>query len=302
MPQEVDVTTRSVVLAISFSVLGLLVIGFPADLFNRTLRTNYARIARVFPWMGRDRLPSSSGRRQIVAFLASCAIAGLIGSLQKVQEWSPRGVLTIAASVAFGYLVTAGVYEAAVRTAGSRLGLPKRQFRAFPGALPLVGMFVAISTLGGLQPAYLYGHLAGSVASSDKPPPTRARALETVVASVALLALGLVCWIARGFVSSPLASSLLAGCSVVALNRLAFGLVPITFFDGAAITMHSRLMWASLYVPVLTLFVLLILLPAGQRAPGAGVAAAAMLPFLAFALLSLTLWFWFRRTPARQSR
>jgi hypothetical protein len=122
------------------------------------------------------------------------------------------------------------------------LGLPRHQFRVFPGALPLVAAFVAISYAGHRQPAYLYGHLSGSVETSDDPLPARSRALQEVVASLALMALALVCWVARDFVASPAQSSLLAGCVAVALSRLAFGLAPIAYFDGAGIAEHSRRM------------------------------------------------------------
>jgi hypothetical protein len=276
-------------LAAGLGILGLLAIGFPADLFNRTLRSNYGRLARLFPWIRKRAVPASS-ERQLAAFFVSCAIAGAIGSLQKAREWSTKGAIVIAASVALGYLVNTAVYEAASRTAGARLGVQRRQFRVFPGALPLVAAFVAISTLGHLQPAYLYGNLSGSVESSDNPSPARARALQVVMASFALLALGMVCWAARAVVSSPLSSSLLAGCVVVALSRLAFGLAPIAYFDGAAVARYSRLMWACLHGPVLALFALLILFPAAKSAPTAGIVGVALVPFLAFAALSVGLW------------
>jgi hypothetical protein len=302
LPREIDVTTRNLLVAAGLGIAGLLAIGFPADLFNRTLRTNYGRLARLFPWIGKRAMPSSSMARQLAAFFMSCAVAGVIGSLQRAREWSTEGAIMIAASVTFGYVVNTAAYEAAARTAGAHLGLPRRQFRVFPGALPLVAGFVAISYLGQLQPAYLYGNLSGSVASSDNPPPARARALQTVAASLALMGVGMLCWAARDVVSSPLMSSLLAGCAVVALSRLAFGLAPIAYFDGAIVAVHSRLMWTCLYGPALALFALLILLPAAKRAPAAGVLGAALLPFLSFAALSLGLWLWFRWTPGEQSR
>jgi hypothetical protein len=216
--------------------------------------------------------------------------------LQRVREWTFRGAVVVAVSVAIGYLVTTGVHEVATRMAATHLGMPHRRFRTFPGALPLVLAFVAISTLGHLQPAYLYGHLSGSVDTSGASPPPRARALQVVTGSLAVLALALICWLARGAVSSPFVSSVLAGCFVVALSRLAFGLAPITYFDGAVIAAHSRAMWACLYVPVLALFVLLILVPAARSAPASGVVGAALLPFLVFAALSVGLWWWFRTT------
>lgn len=293
-PRELDVTVRDVLLAVGIGILGLLAIGFPADLFNRTLRHNYHRLARVFPWI-RTQVPASA-KRELSAFFVSCVIAGAIGSLQKAREWSTKGAIVVAASVTFGYLVNTAVHEAASRMAGTRLGLAPRRFRVFPGALPLVAAFVGLSYVGHLQPAYLYGNLSGTVDSSGNPPPARLRALQVVVASIALMTLGMVCWVARGFVSSPLASSLLAGCFVVAISRLAFGLVPIAYFEGAAVAAHSRPMWAALYAPVLALFALLILFPAAKGAPTSNIAGAALLPFLAFAALSVGLWSWFRWT------
>jgi hypothetical protein len=298
-PQDLDLTPTAVAGGAAISLLGLIVLGFPAELFNKTLQQNYARMARVFPWIvpkpDRDRHLAA----QFAALLVSCTIAGAIGMFQKLHDWDFGAGARTALGIACGFLVTVVVYELAGRAAGRRLGLPRRTFRSYPGALPVVALFVGVSTAGHLHPAYVYGHLAGSRWSESDPPPPRGRALQTAASSVALLVLALACWGARAAVTTPLASDILAGITLVGLNRLAFGLIPVTFLDGNAVASYNRRWWAALYLPVLVAFILLVLLPTARRRPG-DVVGVSLLLFALFAGLSVGVWAWFRRSHERR--
>jgi hypothetical protein len=116
---------------------------------------------------------------------------------------------------------------------------------------------------------------------------------------VALLVVSLACWGARAIATGPLAADVLAGITLVGLNRLVFGLIPVTFLDGHAVARYSRGLWAALYVPVLTAFILLVLLPTARRNPG-NVVGVSLVLFALFAGLSVGLWAWFRRSDPRR--
>ena len=300
-PADLDVSAGTVAAAAGISLTGLILIGFPAELFNKTLQQNYGRLARLFPWIR----PGHGGDGHIgrpllhVGALAfSCAMAGAIGTLQKVREWDWTLAARTALAIAVGFLITTVVFEVAGAVAGARMGLPRRRFRTYAGALPIVAVFVGISTVGNLQPAYLYGHLAGSRWEDEQPSP-RGRALQIVAAAAGLFTVAVAAWALRAVVTAPLLDDVLAAVALVGLNRLVFALVPATFLDGHGIFRFRRGLWAAVYTPVLATFILLVLVPAARRDAEQVLAASATL-FVVFAAISVGCWAWFRRTARTQ--
>ncbi|MDQ3979078.1 MAG: hypothetical protein M3314_05935 [Actinomycetota bacterium] len=298
-PEEVDFSPRALGAAAGISILGMILLGFPSELFNKTLQANYGRLRRIFPWIIPKTGPTPLAA-QVLALVFSCLVAGLIGSFQKVHEWSVSAVVVSAIAIAFGFFVTVAVFELAGAAAGAQMGLPRRRFRSYQGALPIVALFVGVSALGRLQPAYVYGHIAGSRWRDEDEPSPRGRAFQTVAASVALLLVALGCWGARAFVTSPFLTDLLAGVVIVGLNRLAFSMLPATFLDGHAIASYSRALWVSVFVPILAVFLLLVLLPTARQAP-ARVLMVSIVLFVIFAGLSVALWATFRQSARRET-
>lgn len=292
-PDEVDLSPVTVAVAAAISFLGLILIGFPAELFNRTFRENYAQVSKLLPWIAKQRSRRSLSW-QVMALIVSSAIAGLIGVLQKVRDWDPGEALSVAVALGVGFLVTTGLYEVASELVARRLKMASRQFSAYPGALPIVALFVGISTAGSLQPAYVYGHIAGARADDSDSVDLRGRALQTTAAASTLFVFALACWGLRAVTEPSLLDDVLAGIVVVALNRLVFALIPVTFLAGAAPFRYNRLLWACLYTPTLIAFLTLILLPAVQTS-GAAPAVASLLLFGLFGGLSLALWAFFKR-------
>ncbi len=129
----------------------MILLGFPAELFNNTLQANYGRLRRVMPWIGSHPVGERALSKQVVALVSSCAVAGLIRSFQKVHEWTAETAIVTALAIAFGFFATVAVFEVAGAVAGARMGLPPRSFRSYPGALPIVAAFVGVSALGRLE-------------------------------------------------------------------------------------------------------------------------------------------------------
>jgi hypothetical protein len=295
-PAEVDLSPGTVAAAAAVSLFGLILIGFPAELFNKTLRENYDRIRRLLPGKGSSFSPELS--RQVLALVASSAVAGCLAAIQKVNNnWSLNSALTVALAVGLGFLLTTLVYEVAGAVANDRLGMPRRVFRTYPAGLPVVAFFVAVSTIGQLQPAYLYGHLAGSRLEGKHHAGIRGPALQTVASCGALLGFGLLCWALRAVVIASPWTDILAGVTVVALNRLVFSLIPVTFLDGHTVFRFSRGLWAAVYSIAVMAFLLLVILPAAQNAPPSAIGSA-VVPFVIFVGLSLGIWAFFRRSAA----
>lgn len=293
-PAEVDLSPRAVALATGVSIFGLILIGFPAELFNKSLRENYDRFRRMLRIRAKDR-PPAHPTLQVVALVASATVAGFLAALQKLNsDWTLSGMLTVALAVGLGFLLTTGVYELAGFSVTRRLGMPRRVFRTYPAGLPVVAFFVAVSTLGQLNPAYLYGHLAGFRLEGRHNTGTRGPALQTLVSCASLLVFCLLCWALRAAVDASPWTDILAGATVVGLNRLVFSLIPVTFLEGVLVYRYSRPMWAAIYGCSVLGFVLLVLLPATRNAPPSALGAA-VVPFVIFVALSLGVWAFFRR-------
>jgi hypothetical protein len=294
-PEEVDLSPGTVAVAAGVSIFGLILIGFPAELFNKTLRENYPRIRKMFPRMGAKQSPADVSR-QVLALVVSSTLAGFLAAIQKINsDWTLRSVLTVALAIGLGFLLTTAVYEIAGAVATDRLGMPRRVFRTYAAGLPVVAFFVAVSTIGQLQPAYLYGHLAGSRLEGKHDTGTRGPAIQTVVSCSALLVFGLLCWALRAVVTTSPWTDILAGVTVVALNRLAFSLIPVTFLDGNTVFRFSRGLWAGVYSVAVLAFLLLVILPAARNAPPSAIGSAVM-PFVIFVALSLAVWAFFRHS------
>jgi hypothetical protein len=294
-PAEVDLSPRSVAVATGVSIFGLILIGFPAELFNKSLRENYDRFRQMFRIRAKDR-PAARPSLQVLALIASAAVAGSLAAMQRLNaEWTLSAMLTVALAVGLGFLLTTAVYELAGLAVTRRLGMPRRVFRTYPAGLPVVAFFVAISTLGQLHPAYLYGHLAGFRQEGEHNTGTRGPALQTLVSCAALLVFCLLCWALRAVVTASPWTDILAGATVVGLNRLVFSLIPVTFLEGVLVYRYSRPMWAAIYGSSVLGFVLLVLLPATRNAPPSAIGAAAV-PFVIFVALSLGVWAFFRRS------
>lgn len=293
-PTEVDLSPGTVAAAVAVSIFGLILIGFPAELFNKTLRENYDRVRSIFARSGSVKAPADLNR-QLLALVASSAIAGFLAAIQKVNNgWSVRSVLTVALAVGLGFLLTTAVYEVAAAISNDRLGMPRRVFRTYPAGLPMVAFFVAVSTIGQLQPAYLYGHLAGSRLEGRHETGTRGPAIQTVVSCSSLLVFGLLAWALRAVVTASPWTDILAGITVVSLNRLVFSLIPVTFLDGHTVFRYRRGLWAAVYSVAVLAFLLLVILPAARNAPPSAVGSA-VLPFVLFLALSVGVWAYFRR-------
>lgn len=289
-PEEVDLSPRTVAIAAGVSLLGLILIGFPAELFNRALRNNYDRLRRLFRW--RAPVPSGGTPQQMAALVGSALVAGALATISRVRNWDPGAALVIAFAVGGAFLVTVAVHEVTAAAAGDSLGLPRRVFRSYPAGLPVLAFFVAISTLGQLEPPYLYGHLAGS--RQEARVDQRAEANQLACASGALLVLAILCWAFRSLVTSSPWTDVLAAITLVSVNRLVFSLIPIQLLEGHVIFRNRPGVWAGLYGASLLAFLLLVLLPATESASSREVGAAAV-PFAIFTAISVGLWLRFGR-------
>jgi hypothetical protein len=182
------------------------------------------------------------------------------------------------------------------------------RLRVLPWALVLAALFVVVSRLATLQPGYLWGIVMGVVfmrtdTTADEGREQAAGALWTLIVSV-------VAWLLLGVVRGPdgtdgsyaahVAETALGAILVSGLEAVAFGLMPFRFMPGVAVYRWSRPIWAVLFgVSVFAFFQILIGPTSGYLADlSFGAWLAALGVFLAFGVITILFWGWFRFRPS----
>jgi hypothetical protein len=309
-----EVSTDPLVIGTNLLLAALLVLlmPFPAELFNRTLDEHYDE---VLAWFGRRRNDAAKARRERVRAswwtLGGTIVAGSIlgGLLDPGFGWNATTIgLVLGTLVAFVALTLVGTGTTALMLRGAQPGIGL-SVRTMPGALLVVAACVLVSRLIGFLPGYLYGLLAGVAVAVvlSKRQEGRAAAVGAALAAVA----GLGAWLAWSATHPSLGSAptlgavagdaALATLFIAGLEGLVFALAPMRFLAGEKVFRWNRWVWSLLF-GVGAFAVIHFLAHPGQ---GYGPLESAT-PFLVaaslfagFALVSVSFWAWFRFRKAR---
>jgi hypothetical protein len=298
------------------TLLAVILLPFPSELFNRTLDENLDRIragvARL-PVVGRlARRPEGQairrplGRQPIVIAGFVLVSALLYGFLDPAFAFDEASLATYVGLV-ITIVLTAWLVAAPGRAFHRLRAGDRGALRVVPATLLVAAACVLISRLAGFQPGYLYGLLVGYVFASHLPPDDDGRAAARGAAW--MLGIALAAWFSLGAVRTPgiqpspaaaIAESVFAALTVGAIEAIVFGLVPMRYLHGGAIFRWNRVRWAALYVPGLFAYWLVVLNPANgfldEGHPAPFLTAVGL--FVVFGLASIAFWAWFRFRPA----
>jgi hypothetical protein len=316
-PTQVVTDPLTLAQAAGLVLLVVLVMPFPAHLFNSTLEANLPRVRAVVrrvPLVGRlvreDVGPPAGAAAHTLAIAAFVLIAGLLYALLDPSIGpDARSAVTFAGIIAALATVTwlRGLPARAAHRAASPDGSDRGRLEAVIGTLGVAAACVLISRLTGFQPGYLYGLVIGYAFVRELDATQQARSLSA--AAWWMLGLSLVCWLMLGAVRGPgvgdtapgqILESVLAAITVAGIEGIVFGLVPLRFLPGEPIFRWSRLSWSLPYALGLFAFVWIILNPKNGFAHAtdqAGFVTAAVL-FVAFGLVSILFWAYFRFRPS----
>jgi hypothetical protein len=305
-PTDVSFNRTLVVQNIALAALLILLIAFPAELFNATLLAHYEEI-QEWPVLRRLR-----GVRAALSGLPTGAILGafsvvgaVVYSLLSPDFGWNRASLVLALGMLVALLVVSLVYDV-VR--GSymqrRLGYPSR-LRAQAMGLAVGLLLVLASRLADFLPGYLYGVFTALV--FVRTPSDREDGEGLAFSSVLLGVLALAAWFAwvpvKEAATEPGANVVvlvldasLACLWVAGLGAIVFGLAPIRFFYGEQVKKWSRPIWWVIYVVGMLLFVHTLLHPVRGfygKTDDANLAKVLAL-FIAFAVFSVLFWAYYR--------
>jgi hypothetical protein len=287
------------------TVLAMILITFPAQLFNRTLDENYDQIAEI----GGRRAPMlislrrAMVRRRSQAGWAGFATVVVVGSVIGGFIDPKFGLNGRSAETLVGVI---GAFTAAVAVTGASSWLHRaisgRDRKWSPHAIP-AGLLVAIacvvvSRMTHFQPGYLYGVVAGLAFTATLS--SRDVGLENTVSAVAVLVVAVVAWIiwtpinhaASGLNPNPLllvADTFLAGLFVSGVVGTVINLVPLEFLSGASILRWRKVVWAVLFSIAVFLLIEVMVLPAARSSRlGNAPFITTILLFVGFGALSIS--------------
>lgn len=307
VPAPDKVSSEPLIIAQSLFLAGLIVLlmPFPAQLFNSTVESHYATVRR---WFRLDALQRAAGRvsgfwDSFVGILLFVLLAAVIYALLDPSVGLDARGLAAIVGLAIGIVITTVMASApslvdALRSHGNW------RLRALPATLVVGLACVLVSRLTGFLPGYLYGVILGFVFARELSRAEQGRA--NGLAAAALLAMALVAWLLLAWIGpdpagivATIAATTLSTLLVAGLEAVVFGLLPFRFLPGEPLHATNRLFWAALLLVGAFCFFHILINPASGY-----LSSSARTPFLtivglfvAFGLLSVAFWAYFRNKP-----
>lgn len=303
-----DVSTDTGDIAVNLLIAGMmLLLVFPAELFNATLEEHYDEVTKWLrgPRSLLQKTNGSLGRRGATAgfVLVTAATAILYGFLDPHVAFDEATIsMVLGIGLAIGIAVLVG--GTASRRFVKKIKGDEGKLRAYPAALIVALVCVLISRIANFQPGYLYGIVAGiaftASLATDEDGKSAARA---AVAGLVAAVVAWIVWIPIGNSASGADANIvvltldafLAAMFVGGLQALVFGFVPIRYLPGAKVWAWSKAVWLLLFGIGSFGFLHVLLHPDSGYD---GSLEVMLVLFLVFATASGAFWAYFRfRTP-----
>lgn len=255
-PSEVPLGLRRLLTSVVLTGLLVLLVGFPAEIFNETLRENYDEIRRYLGWIPAgafDRLRVPSWAK----FAVFCVIAAALLSLVDPKAAVNQETIVLAVGLMIAVAVTTLSYSWPREAYQRRVSGLVAELHTLPGALIVAGLLALLSRAAHFEPGYVYGLIAGYALVRRKLSPIdEGRAV--LLGAVCTLGFSLVAWFAwvpidrAAEAANPnlailIADATLAGVFVIGVDSVLFGLMPFRFLDGLKLATWSRIAWGVVY-------------------------------------------------------
>lgn len=302
-PEAFDIAWRFVLATVLLAALLMILIAFPAELFNRTYEANAAEIGGLLDWITIWRV--RFGRRiGVTVFLVVAAALSAILAGNEGAAGNPFAqFLAFVVAVPLVLLAYGGLAEL---YAGRRSRIPGR-FRALPHALLIAFVCGAFSQLLQLEPPYLYGLIAGFATIAARQPTAADDGRAVLLGAGVLIGLAIASWVVwdrihdRAYDVDPafgwvVLDAILFWIVVLGAESLVFGLAPLRFLDGERLRSWHQLAWLVPQTVAAIFFVAVVVLRGDVSRPNVGAAGIlrALGFFAIFGLASVLFWSYFR--------
>ena len=311
-PDELSFSPKLIAESVLFAALLILLVGFPAEMFNSTLLENYEEISGWFSWSWIRRLRTwLSGWHGAIVMVTFAAVGAIIHSQLEPHFAFDKGGLALLLGLFLVFMIVSLTYDVM-----RRVHLRKRHDLSSVLRAQLIGMVVAsilvvASRLGHFHPGYMYGLFTALAYAAVLHESHHGRALA--FASMRLLAVAIVAWFLwipvkhmaeepdAGFLILML-DAMLAVLWVAGLAAIVFGLAPLRFFYGETVKAWSFWGWAAIWGTSVLMFVYTLLHPErglyGSSEEASLVSVLAL--FIGFGLFSIAFWSYFRLRGVRK--
>ena len=308
-PTQVATGIAPIAASALITLVLVLLVAFPSELFNSTLDENYDEVRA---WFGlRARNPRRRPRWwQLSAFGAFVLAGGGIYSVLSPDFGLNRSSLALALGFTVSLIVITVVFRLPSLFVVHRRYCEWAELRILPGTAVVAAACVVLSRLLHFQPGYLYGLIAGLSLRHQLAKDTTGRL--TSAAALAILVISVLAWFGRAPLAAAAArphagfwvvaaEASLAALFVVGVESMVISLIPLRFLEGGKLTAWSRTAWFVVFGLGLFAFVHLLLRPtSGYVATTAGASRFVVVAlFIGFGLFSIGFWAYFRFRPAR---
>jgi hypothetical protein len=310
-PRQVSTRLRTVLNSLLVTAALVILIVFPADLFNATLDENYDEVRS---WFGLGPRSSKTMRplRQALALTGFIAFGGVLYGFLDPHFGLNRSSLALALGLSVALALITVVFRLPFLLHSRQHHGEWARLKVLPGTALMAVACVGLSRLLSFMPGYLYGLIAGLEFRREADDTT---GRLTSLAALTILIVGLVTWAARAPVAAAAAregagfwivatDACLAAIFVAGLTTLVFSLIPLRFLEGSKVTRWSRAAWVGLFASGLFAFVHILLQPStgyvGHTQANQKWVVIAL--FVGFGLFSIAFWAYFRFRPARTDR
>jgi hypothetical protein len=303
-PGQVSTDVSILAESAALALLIVLLMPFPAQLFNSTLEAHYDEVRGWFP---RIRLPFARGEfwksaPGVGLFLAASALLyALLDPGLALEAESAAEVV----GIGLGILVTAFAFEIPSLIAHRRLG-DRWRLQVLPGTIVVGIVCVVISRVTGFLPGYVYGLILGL--SFARELPERDEGRGTALAGVLMLGVAVLAWFALsalgsegGGVLAIAARTILAAVVVGGLEGVVFGLAPLRFLQGEVLWAWNRIAWGVVFGLGVFAFAHILINPqSGYLSDSSRTPLLTILGlFIGFGIVSVAFWAYFRYRPTR---
>lgn len=278
-PRDVSWSPRHLLANLMLVLLLIVMVGFPAELINSTLKEHYDQVNRPFVGV-RSALAALEQRLMgvpnAVLLVGFAAVGALISGELDPSFGVNATSLVLFAALALAFVVVTVLLEL-VRIPyihNRRRARYRHHLRLFPLALVMAVVFVVLSRVVGFRPGWVFGITCGLLLAPEVGEEEHASSLA--VSGVLLLVTSLAAWLAwipwSSAAQEPHPSltvvfmdAFLATLWISALQAVIFGFAPLEALYGKTLQRWNFRVWVGLYVAALFFLVQLLLHPSAHR-------------------------------------
>jgi hypothetical protein len=299
--------------SLALAALLVLLVGFPAELFNSTYEENEETIRRALSRMTRRKERKNRAVGGLWAGFTFFAISAAFTTLvDPTFDFGWTGA-TVFAGFAVAIPLTMAAYAYPTEWYQRRASKITGRFHVIALAMLVAAFLTAMSRLVHFNPGYVYGLIAGFTAKRKLS--TSQEAKSVLAGAACVFGLGVAAWIVWGKYDAvaqvshashaeAIIGAVIAQLAIMGISSVVFGLMPFKFMDGYQLRTWNLGGWIGVYAVAAFWFALVLIRsnPDVLQQPNLpGAIAEPFILFAVFGVLSILFWLYFRLHPSPEN-